>query len=143
RNIRLALCGHGHQNKRYDWEGIPGVMSRSNLRAKEEVGGYNIVTIVRDSAFFQVRRPPEHTEDFWLKIPLGLNQSFLAGDINRPDYTINSSYRDNILWEYQDYGDIGAGMDTDGQRVFVANTIGEIYALDIHSGERVWSYQTG
>ncbi len=143
RNIKLALCGHGHQNKLYDWEGIPGVMSRSNLRAKEDVGGYNIVTIARDSAFFQVRRPLVHTEAIWLKVSLGLNKSFLAQDVKRPDYTINSSYSDNVLWEYQDHGDIGAGMDTDGKLIFAVNTVGEIYALDGHNGKRIWSFKTG
>ncbi|HET8829382.1 MAG TPA: metallophosphoesterase, partial [Pelobium sp.] len=44
-NIQLMLCGHGHQNKKYISEGIPNVMGRSNLRAKDSVGGYNIVSI--------------------------------------------------------------------------------------------------
>src|SRR5690606_4555001 len=34
-NIQLMLCGHGHVNKLYQSEGIPNVMGRSNLRAKE------------------------------------------------------------------------------------------------------------
>lgn len=34
-----------------DFEGIPGVMGRSNLRAKAEVGGYNIVEWRTDSIF--------------------------------------------------------------------------------------------
>jgi 3',5'-cyclic AMP phosphodiesterase CpdA len=75
RNVQLALCGHGHNNHLYDWEGIPGVMSRSNLRAKEEVGGYNIITISPDSVFFQVRKPQVATENYWLKLPLQKNQS--------------------------------------------------------------------
>ncbi|ULT22104.1 hypothetical protein KUH03_21525 [Sphingobacterium sp. E70] len=38
RNVQLAFCGHGHANKAYDWEGIPGVMGRSNLRANKPIG---------------------------------------------------------------------------------------------------------
>lgn len=34
-----------------DFEGIPGVMGRSNLRAKAEIGGYNIVEWTTDSVF--------------------------------------------------------------------------------------------
>ncbi len=142
RNIRLALCGHGHQNRLYDWEGIPGVMNRSNLRAKEAVGGYNIIHLTRDSAFFRVRRPLERTENVWLKIPLGLN-NVMPEQPKRPDYTVNSTYGRRVLWEYRDHGDIGSGMDTDGRFIFAANTVGEIYALDIHDGRRVWSFKTG
>src|SRR5690606_15199005 len=82
RNIRLAFCGHGHQNRLYNWEGIPGVMARSNLRTSEPVGGYNIVTIARDSAFFQVRRPLERTEDKWSKISMGF-KTVSASEVKR------------------------------------------------------------
>lgn len=40
RNTELILCGHGHHNHIFNFEGIPGVMGRSNLRAKKDVG-YN------------------------------------------------------------------------------------------------------
>lgn len=142
RNIQLALCGHGHQNKLYDWEGITGVMSRSNLRAKEEYGGYNLVTVIRDSAFFQVRRPGGSTEEYWLKAPLLFpDKQTLAP--KRPDYGVNGTVGERVVWEYQDHSDIGAGMSTDGNYIFVANTVGEIYALDRHTGKRMWTFRTG
>ena len=50
-NIQYAICGHGHANKAFDFEGIKGTMGRSNLRAKDSIGGYNIVTMRKDSTF--------------------------------------------------------------------------------------------
>ncbi|HMN25209.1 MAG TPA: metallophosphoesterase [Ignavibacteriaceae bacterium] len=38
-NTQVALFGHGHRNKIYDFESIAGVMGRSNLRANEKIGG--------------------------------------------------------------------------------------------------------
>src|SRR5512133_3280290 len=38
-NVQAVLCGHGHANKRYVFEGVPGVMGRSNLRARDAEGG--------------------------------------------------------------------------------------------------------
>jgi len=141
RNIQFALCGHGHINKLYDWDGIPGVMSRSNLRAKEDVGGYNIITINGDSAFFQVRRPLLTTEDYWLKIPL--NAVTKKTGFKRPDFAINTTTKAKVQWIFDDHGDIGSGMSTNGKLVFAANTVGDIYALDINTGLKVWSYPTG
>lgn len=141
RNIQLALCGHGHINKLYNWDGIPGVMSRSNLRAKEEVGGYNIITLTGDSAFFQVRRPLQKTEDYWLKIPLRSIQN--NSTYHRPDYTVNKTTKAKVQWTFEDHGDIGSGMSTDGKLVFAANTVGEVYALDINTGLKKWTYRTG
>src|SRR5699024_9705667 len=44
-NIQAALCGHGHRNKKLNFEGIPATMGRSNLRAGEKIGGYNLVKV--------------------------------------------------------------------------------------------------
>ncbi|MDR2283949.1 MAG: PQQ-binding-like beta-propeller repeat protein [Sphingobacterium sp.] len=141
RNVQLALCGHGHINKLYSWDDIPGVMARSNLRAKEDVGGYNIVTITGDSVFFQVRKPDLVTEDYWLKLPLG---KVSYGDAYpRPAYAVNATTKAKLIWEYEDHGDLGAGISSDGQRIFTANTVGEVYALALNTGKRLWSFRTG
>jgi len=57
KNTIAALCGHGHANKAMNLEGIPAVMGRSNLRAKAEIGGYNLVDVRADSMIFSERRP--------------------------------------------------------------------------------------
>ena len=36
KNIQLILCGHGHSNRQLNFEGIPGIMGRSNLRARKK-----------------------------------------------------------------------------------------------------------
>lgn len=143
RNVQLALCGHGHNNHLYDWEGIPGVMSRSNLRAKEEVGGYNIITISPDSVFFQVRKPQVATENYWLKLPLQKINPNASDNVKRPNYDLNKNSLAKVVWEYEDHGDIGAGISTDGRSMFTANTVGEVYALDLKSGQKEWSFKTG
>jgi predicted phosphodiesterase len=38
-NVQLILCGHGHANHRLTFEGIPAVMGRSNLRARDSSEG--------------------------------------------------------------------------------------------------------
>jgi calcineurin-like phosphoesterase family protein len=61
-NIQAALCGHGHANRKMDFEGIPATMGRSNLRAKEAVGAYNIVTMQNDTMTFATRTPTVGTD---------------------------------------------------------------------------------
>ncbi|RZL57781.1 MAG: metallophosphoesterase, partial [Pedobacter sp.] len=48
KNIQYAICGHGHNNHQYNFEGIPATMGRSNLRAKDSIGGYNVVNMTKD-----------------------------------------------------------------------------------------------
>src|SRR5688572_984488 len=60
-NTILAICGHGHSNRVMDFEGIPGIMGRSNLRARAKVGGYNIVDVRSDSIIYTERKPELET----------------------------------------------------------------------------------
>ena len=69
-NTQFAICGHGHRNKKFNFEGIEGTMGRSNLRAKDSIGGYNIVEIKNDTAFFKERNPGLKTEIPWREIEL-------------------------------------------------------------------------
>lgn len=48
-NVRAVLGGHYHRNAIFSYDGIPGLINRSNLRAKEEVGGYSIYSVTADS----------------------------------------------------------------------------------------------
>ena len=57
-DTRLALCGHGHSNRVMDFEGIPALMGRSNLRGGKESGGYNIMTVTGDSLLTASVRQP-------------------------------------------------------------------------------------
>ena len=143
KNVQLALCGHGHINKLYDWEGIPGVMARSNLRAKDAVGGYNIITVSSDSVFFRVRRPLMITEDYWLKLPLKRVSPDAAQAVKRPNYALNANSQAKVVWEFEDHGDIGAGITADKKWMYTANTVGEVYALDLKTGKQQWAFKTG
>lgn len=143
-DIRLILCGHGHSNKSYDFEGIPGVMGRSNLRAKQTVGGYNIVTITPDQAIYQERNPDSLTQSPWLRVDLK-NQHFTKESVqySRPSYAVNNSYPNvKEKWVFEDKSDVGAGLAYGKNKIITGNTNGEIYALDIKNGKTKWTYKT-
>lgn len=145
RNVQLMLHGHGHGNRRFTYDGIPTVMGRSNLRAKDEVGGYNIVTFKNNVASFQVRKPGVETQQAWVEVPL-VNHHFDKDTTryHRPSYAVNSQYPNvRVVWEYQDDSDVGAGTATYKNHVFATNTSGWIYALDKSSGAKRWDFQTG
>ncbi|MDO8928700.1 MAG: metallophosphoesterase, partial [Bacteroidota bacterium] len=109
RNVQVSLLGHGHNNKLFNFEGISGVMGRSNLRAKNEIGGYNIVTVTKDTIFYAERTPGVETKPVWCKIPVRL-KNFSQDTTNwpRPDFSINERYSQiKKKWQFQDKSDIG------------------------------------
>lgn len=144
RNIQLALCGHGHNNRVMNFEGIPGIMGRSNLRAKDSIGGYNIVTIKNDEAFYETRIPSVTTKEMWATVSL-VDHHFdeEESEWQRPDFSVNERY-DNVgvAWKYQDDSDLGTGLTIYKNLAITANTKGQIYALGLKDGRKMWSFQT-
>lgn len=144
RNVQVSLLGHGHSNKLFNFEGIPGVMGRSNLRAKNEIGGYNLVTVTKDTIFYAERIPGIETKPVWCKIPVGLkNFSQDTTKWSRPDFSVNAKYPQiREKWQFQDKSDIGTGITISGKMAVYANAGGDIVAVNKNSGNTIWRYQT-
>ncbi len=143
KNIQLILCGHGHSNHLLNFEGIPGIMGRSNLRAKDSVGGYNMVTIDNDSVVYRVRIPGVITKPAWTGVHLRDLHFKDSAAYARPSYAVNDSFPAvKEKWSYHDKSDIGSGTAGNGQLIFTTNTNGEIVALSMHTGKPVWKFKT-
>jgi len=144
RNTQLILCGHGHHNEKFDFEGIPGVMGRSNLRAKKPVGGFNIVTIKDGLATYEERNPLTNEQMKWTEVPL-TKHDFSSDTTHyfRPSFAVNERYNNvKPAWQFQDKSDIGSGAALAGKLVIATNSNGSIYALKQKNGKKAWSYQT-
>lgn len=144
RNTQLILHGHGHGNRKFSYDGIPAVMGRSNLRAKEPIGGYNIVTFADGKASFETRKPGIETLPQWLEVPL-VKHDFANDPTkhHRPSFAVNGLYPNvKLVWEYQDDSDVGAGTTTYKNLVIATNTTGLVYALDSKTGKRKWTFRT-
>lgn len=143
-NIQAILHGHGHRNKAMNYEGIPATMGRSNLRAGDEVGGYNIVSVTKDSMLFSERIPGRNTSKPWRSIELK-NHNFSKDTVtySRPSYSINEKYPDvRVDWSVQDSSDIGTGIVAAEGLAVYANTAGFLVARNIETGEKVWQFKT-
>ena len=145
KNVQLILCGHGHANNRLNFEGIPAVMGRSNLRAKNAVGAYNVVTIKDGVATFEERNPLTNEQRKWTEVIL-VKRNFAADTTRyvRPSYVINSQFPNvKLIWQYKDNSDIGSGTSISSDLIFATNTRGSAYALNKRSGKKIWEFTTG
>jgi len=144
-NIQLILCGHGHTNHAYTFEGIPGVMGRSNLRAKDSIGGYNIVTFHNDSVLYQLKRPGLPVGPVWDRVLL-FNHHFSADTTHwpRPSFAVNHLYPQvERSWQYQAQSDMGTGNVLQNNSIIGTDTDGWLFALDRKSGKKEWAFRTG
>ncbi|HEY6062251.1 MAG TPA: PQQ-binding-like beta-propeller repeat protein [Chitinophagaceae bacterium] len=143
-NTWVILCGHGHANKAMNFEDIPGVMGRSNLRAKEAIGGYNIVDVKTDSMIFSERRPGSETWRSWTGVKIETRNFAKDKKFTRPDHHINNKYSQAIeKWRFSsDANIISTPCVTNGLVIF-GNQHGEVVALSLKDGNKKWSVMTG
>ena len=71
-NVKAILNGHYHRNVLLNYDGIPGIVNRSTLRAKSPVGGYSIYS-VSDSLTVSEKRIGQQ-EEMWLALPLNITK---------------------------------------------------------------------
>ena len=142
-NTQVVLFGHGHTNKIYDFETIPGIMGRSNLRANEIIGGYTIVESKNDSIYFSERTPNTETK-LWYQLPLQQrNFEALMFEQTRPDYSINEKYPEvKSVWEFNSGYTIGSSAVVKDNSVFVGDASGYFYSLNLSDGSVNWKYKT-
>lgn len=142
RNIQYVFAGHIHTNQAMDYEGIPATVGRSNLRAKDSIGGYNIVTMTKDSAFWATKKPMQDVEPIWRKIPL---KTFVKNEkkYERPSFEVNKEYpKVQALWTYHSSANVVNTPAQDGKIVAFGNSLGLVEALDFKTGKKRWTYKT-
>jgi len=143
-NIQLVLCGHGHSNHHLNFEGIPGIMGRSNLRAKDSIGAYNIVTIKEDSVFYNERKPGLITKPAWTNDRLYHHNFIQESSYKRPSFDVNNEFKKaKELWTVKDESDIGSGGIVIGKMFIIGNTGGWLKAYDVDDGKLIWQTKLG
>lgn len=144
-NTQVVLAGHGHRNRIDDYEGIPGVMGRSNLRAGDPVGGYNLIEIRGSMMTFHTRSPGGTTEPSWHTILIEPKQySTVVDPATRPDFSVNASYPDvTTTWEYRTGWTLASSPAVWNGLAIIGDASGTVNALDLDIGAVRWSFTAG
>jgi outer membrane protein assembly factor BamB/predicted phosphodiesterase len=142
-NTWCVLCGHGHSNHALNFEDIPGVMGRSNLRAKAAYGGYNLVDVTPDSIIFSERKPGIETMKPWTYVSISTRKYDQDKRFPRPDFSVNSSYPQvTEAWTYSSPANIISTPAATDDRIIVGNQRGDITSFDRKTGKPGWSIKT-
>jgi outer membrane protein assembly factor BamB/predicted MPP superfamily phosphohydrolase len=144
RNLQLFLAGHLHQNHDRIFEGVPGIIGRTNMRGKDTVGAFNVVTFSNGKATFEERKPLTNIQHKWAEATL-YSHKFKSDTTHypHPSYAINNAFPNvKTIWQYEDKFDIGAGTAVKNNLVIATNTEGLIYALDVKDGRKMWAFKT-
>jgi len=142
-NVQAVLCGHGHANQKYLFEGVPGVMGRSNLRARAPVGGFNLVEIKNGTMTFSERTPGGRTQPPWHSLKLAKHD--YANDTNsypRPDFSVNARYPNvKPRWTYNAGYTIASTPALWKDLVIVGDASGKVRAFSAKTGKVQWEFR--
>jgi len=143
-NTILAICGHGHANRAMNFEGIPAVMGRSNLRGRAAIGGFNIVDVRKDSIIYSERRPEVETLPSWTGVKLVYNSFDQSKTFPRPLYSVNEQYGNvKPQWVYASEANVISTPAVANDRIIFGNQNGVVVALAMKDGKKLWSFNTG
>ncbi len=140
-NTQAILCGHGHSNRKLSFEGIPGIMGRSNLRAKNPVGGFNLVEIRDGKLSVAERAPGGETQSPWHELALGRPGPPATAPL-RPDYSVNDRYPAvKKVWSFNTGYTICSSPAVAGKLAVIGDASGSVYGLDLATGKPEWRFK--
>jgi len=143
-NTQVALCGHIHRNSNDSFEGLPGVMGRSNLRGNASAGGYTLVDVKDGSTMtFSERTPGGPTQPAWHA--LALTKHDYGADTNdypRPDFSVNKRFPVTERWRHDTEYTIASSPAIWNSIALFGDASGTVYGLSVDSGAVLWTFKT-
>ncbi len=143
-NIRVILGGHYHSNRRLSYDGIPGILNRSNLRAKDSVGGYSIYNVTPDSIIIYEQKIGAPMKE-WASLSLKKKYYNEEGATNKyPDYSINQTFPQvKETWIVHSSIGIYSSPAYANKRVYVGDDTGVLTCYALKDGKKIWAFQSG
>ncbi len=143
-DTQAVLCGHGHANHKLMFEGIPGVMGRSNLRARNPVGGYNLVAVRDGTMTFSERAPAGQTQPPWHTLALKAPGPAPEAKPPRPDFSVNQEFPGvRPRWSFNTGYTIASTPALAGKLAVVGDASGIVRGFALDSGKTRWKAKTG
>ena len=136
KNVKEIFVGHGHANRVYSFNGLPGVMSRSTLTAKGKSWGYTLVDDQVDSLLFY-----EITKDTTYKKWSAVGKQTLT-EYSYVDSTDYENYSANVIWKTNLNTTMVASVTTYDNHIIAATKKGTIVSFD-NSGNELWKTDLG
>lgn len=149
-NVRLCIGGHYHRTRNLSYDGIPGLLLRSNIREKDTGTGFGLYEVTSDSISLTVMNSTSSPARFASYSMHGdirdVNGNVLepdAGAWEYPDTTDNVTYSQvNRVWLYQSGTSIYSSPAVEGKRVFVGDDAGCVTAYRLKDGKSLWTFST-
>ncbi len=142
-NVKVFIGGHYHRNRALFYDGIPGFLSRSNLKDGNGKTGYSLCHVTADSLTIAEKNPGEAPRQ-WGGISLKKQYYDPQGHADEyPDFSSNATYASKVgeVWRIKSGRSIYASATCWKDIVFVGDVTGLMTAYDKATGKECWHFQ--
>lgn len=143
-NIRAVLGGHYHRNAIFSYDGIPGLINRSNLRAKADVGGYSVYSVRADSLIVYEQIIGGEPKQ-WAGLSISEKYFDAKGsDTKYPDFSVNQTFpKVKEKWLVKTGVGIYSSPVVWKNNVYVGDDLGNLTCYKLKNGAKRWSFKAG
>lgn len=143
-NVKAILGGHYHSNKMFFYDGIPGILNRSNLRDKAgKLGGYSIYNITGDSIIVYEQKIGQRPTKWG---GYSLKEKYYTEDNSsypRPSDSVNQIYPQvKEKWITKIGRTIYSSPVLYKKNIYVGDDAGFLTCLSAKNGEKIWEFKT-
>lgn len=144
-NVKVVLGGHYHSNKLFFYDGIPGILNRSNLRDKsDKLGGYSIYDITGDSIIVYEQKIGQEIRKWG---GYSLKKEYYTADnslYKRPSDSVNQIYPQvHRKWMTKIGHTIYSSPVLYGKNIYVGDDAGFLTCLSLKDGRKIWDFKSG
>ena len=137
------MGGHYHKYMQLEYDGIPGILCRSNLRAKEKTGGYSLCEVTPDSIFIyehKIGNVPTRKGAYSMT---GMNYPKSNAGYPRPDYSVNKEFPQvSEQWLVRIGYEIFSSPAYWDKKVYVGDDSGAVSCYSATDGRKLWSFKS-
>jgi len=143
-NIRAFLGGHYHANRFLSYDGIPGILNRSTLRAENPAGGYSVYEITPDSILVYEQNIGEPRRQ-WAGLSLQTKYYDKQGAADKyPDFSVNKAYPFiKETWLARTGVGIYSSPAVYDGKVYAGDDEGRLICYTSDKGKKNWSFRSG
>lgn len=139
-NIRLLIGGHYHAERNLRYDGIPGILMRSNLADPNGKNGYGIYEVGEDSIRVFTQNIGQSKYQ-WAAFPMKGDMFDHNGKAEEyPDYSMNKTSAAKEKWRVKGEAGVYSSPAKEGNRLFVGDDMGRLTAYNLKNGKQLWQF---
>ena len=143
-NVRLFIGGHYHALRNLNYDGLPGILMRSNLPDNEKKSGYGIYEVNNKEIKAYVQRVGEDKKlvKTYTMERADYDPNGKAGKY--PDYSVNQEYPEvEEVWTTQVGSAVYSSPSVEKGRIYVGDDEGHVQAFSLKDGKKLWDFKAG